>query len=71
MTPIGNNQYEITLRAEDTPEVRSFTKSCLQYRFVALDKAGQAIVRSEVFWNIALLHCEYKPRWRGRTQAAG
>ncbi|MBN2084130.1 MAG: CSLREA domain-containing protein [Anaerolineales bacterium] len=62
MTPIGNNQYEVTLWAENIPDVRTFGESWLQYQFVALDKAGQAIVRSEVFWNVTLLHCEYKPR---------
>jgi len=62
MTPIGGNRYEITLWAENIPDVRTFGESWLQYQFVALDKAGGAIVRSEVFWNITLLHCEYKPR---------
>jgi len=57
MTPIGNNQYEITLWAENIPEVRAFTEAWLQYQFVALDAAGQVIVRSEVFWNITLLRC--------------
>jgi CSLREA domain-containing protein len=61
MTPLGNNQYEITLWAENIPEVRTFTEAWLQYQFVALDKAGQALVRSEVFWNVTLLRCEYKP----------
>ncbi|MGB7539394.1 MAG: choice-of-anchor Q domain-containing protein [Anaerolineales bacterium] len=61
MTPIGNNQYVFTLLAEDIPDARTFGESWLQYQFVALDNAGGAIVRSEVFWNITLLRCEYKP----------
>jgi CSLREA domain-containing protein len=61
MTPIGNNLYEITLWSENIPDVRSFGESWLQYQFVALDKAGAAIARSEVFWNVTLLRCEYKP----------
>ncbi|MBN2084131.1 MAG: CSLREA domain-containing protein [Anaerolineales bacterium] len=60
MTPIGNNQYVYTLQAEDLPEVRTFTEAWLQYQYVALDKAGQVIVRSEVFWNITLLRCAFK-----------
>jgi CSLREA domain-containing protein len=61
MTPIGNNQYRVTLLAEDIPDVRTFTEAWLQYQFAALDKSGNAIVRSDVFWNITLLRCEYKP----------
>jgi CSLREA domain-containing protein len=60
MTPIGNNQYEITLWAENIPEVRAFTEAWLQYQFVSLDAAGQVIIRSEVFWNITLLRCAGK-----------
>jgi CSLREA domain-containing protein len=62
MAPIGNNLYAATLLAEDLPEVNSFTEAWLQYQFVALDKNGEAIVRSEVFWNITFSRCEYKPR---------
>ncbi len=61
MTPLGNNTYEITLWSENIPDVRTFGESWLQYQFVALDKAGAAIARSEVFWNVTLLRCEYKP----------
>ncbi len=61
MTPLGNNTYEITLWSENIPDVRTFGESWLQYQFVALDKAGGAIVRSEVFWNVTVKRCEYKP----------
>jgi CSLREA domain-containing protein len=61
MTPIGNNRYRFTLLAEDIPDVRTFGESWLQYQFVALDSGGNAVVRSEVFWNVTVLHCEYKP----------
>lgn len=62
MTPIGNNQYRVTLLAEDIPNVRDFAEAWLQYQFVALDKSGKPVVYSEVFWNITLSRCEYKPR---------
>jgi hypothetical protein len=62
MTPLGNNQYEITLWAENIPDVRTFGESWLQYQFVALNKAGQALVRSEVFWNVTVLRCGYNPK---------
>jgi CSLREA domain-containing protein len=61
MTPVGNGQYTVTLLAENIPDVGTFGESWLQYQFVALDKAGQAIVRSEVFWDVTVLPCEYKP----------
>jgi CSLREA domain-containing protein len=61
MTPIGNNQFTATLLAEDVPEVRTFLEAWLQYQFVALDKAGNPVARSDVFWNITLLRCEYRP----------
>ena len=62
MSPTGDKQFLVTLLAEDIPDVRTFGESWLQYQFVALDASGAAIVRSEVFWNITLSRCEYKPR---------
>jgi hypothetical protein len=62
MTPLGNNQFAATVLAEDIPNVRDFQEAWLQYQFVALDSSGNAVVRSEVFWNITLSHCLYKPR---------
>jgi hypothetical protein len=62
MPAIGNNQFVVTLLAEDIPDVRTFAEAWLQYQFVALDKSGKGVVYSEVYWNITLSRCEYKPR---------
>jgi hypothetical protein len=64
MALIGNNQYRVTLLSEDIPDVGDFTEAWLQYQFAALDKSGNAIVRSDVFWDITLQRCEYKPGGR-------
>jgi hypothetical protein len=65
MNPAGNNLYLATVPAEDIPDVKTFGESWVQYQFVALDKAGAAIARSEVFWNITFARCEYRPKTQG------
>jgi hypothetical protein len=60
MASIGKNQFAATLLAEDIPDVKTFGESWVQYQFVALDKGGNAVARSEVFWNITFSRCEYR-----------
>ena len=62
MSPIGNNLYLATVPAEDIPEARTFGPAWVQYQFVALDSGGNAIGRSEVYWNIVFARCEYRPK---------
>jgi CSLREA domain-containing protein len=60
MSSIGNNQYQVTLPGEDIPGSRTFSESWVQYQFVALDAGGNALARSEVFWNLTFAPCGFK-----------
>jgi hypothetical protein len=60
MNPAGNNLYLATVLAEDIPGAKTFGESWVQYQFVVLDKGGNAIARSEVFWNLIFAPCEYR-----------
>jgi CSLREA domain-containing protein len=61
MNSIGNNQFLVTLLAEDIPDVKTFGESWLQYQFVALDKNGETVAHSEVFWDVTLSRCGRLP----------
>jgi CSLREA domain-containing protein len=60
MNPNGTNLYMVTVLAEDIPGSRTFGESWVQYQFVALDKGGNALARSEVYWNLIFAPCGYR-----------
>jgi hypothetical protein len=57
MNPAGNGQFTAMVYAENIPGAETFGESWVQYQFVALDKNGEALARSEVFWNLTSSPC--------------
>ncbi len=57
MSPAGNGQFTAMVYAENIPGAETFGESWVQYQFVALDKNGEVLARSEVFWNLTSSPC--------------
>jgi CSLREA domain-containing protein len=57
MSSTGDGQFLATVYAENIPGAQTFGESWVQYQFVALNAGGEAIVHSEVFWNLAFSPC--------------
>ncbi len=60
MSPIGGGFYSFTLPAIKVPGYNAFPEAWLQYQFVANDKGGNPILRSDVFADITLSRCDQK-----------
>ncbi len=60
MSPIGGGKYSFTLMSGDVPNYNAFAEAWLQYQFVANDKDGKPILRSDVFRDITLSRCDQK-----------
>ena len=60
MSPAGDSRFNATVYAENIPGADTFGESWVQYQFVALNTAGEALARSEVFWNLTFSPCGYR-----------
>jgi hypothetical protein len=60
MSPAGDGRLNAMVYAENIPGADTFGESWVQYQFVALNAAGDALARSEVFWNLTFSPCGYR-----------